>query len=132
MLVFDAPSQVRRRYLRGHCHSLALALAQLSGWSVVIHSGISGNLSSLAHCLVKTPQGLYLDIAGLRTARQVKDQAWWFGDLHEVAAADLVHHELYFPDVMHAPEPEQALPVAQQLLQWLSTQPEEALESLLN
>lgn len=55
---------------RGHCHSLALAIHQRTGWPLV---GIQDRGGQLAHVAICTPEGELLDASG----------CWDLGDLVE-------------------------------------------------
>ena len=61
--VIDITAQ--KVFTRGHCHSLALALHELTKWPIY---GVDISDGTPGHFVVKTPKGKFLDIEGLHTA----------------------------------------------------------------
>ena len=57
----------------GHCHSLALAIHELTGWPLVglyrLYRPWSNMEETPDHVVVKTPKGKLLDISGLDNVR---------------------------------------------------------------
>lgn len=60
--------QARIVFGRGHCHSLALAIHELTGWPL---AGMYDFHGTLSHVLVWMPDGMLLDVNGVRTEEEV-------------------------------------------------------------
>lgn len=69
------------RYTNGDCYNLAQAVADATGWQMVLWSGDDGETG---HVQVRTPAGLYLDITGTATGEQMHAQGWTADDITEI------------------------------------------------
>lgn len=71
----------------GDCWLLARAMHNITGWQMVAvgctGGAVDGMLRDWVHIAVRTPQGLILDINGLHTDDEVRDQ--WQGEFWMVS-----------------------------------------------
>lgn len=76
----------RFAYTHGQCHALAAALAEVTGWPVLVHT-IGRGASRyddrfVEHCLVETPDGEWVDVLGAH------DPAGWL-EAHELGDGEV-------------------------------------------
>lgn len=71
----DDYDEVRRRYLGGGCHALALAVEELTGWDLAVVWVVRGRRTEIAHALAIVPgdEELYLDVGGVRALPEILD-----------------------------------------------------------
>jgi hypothetical protein len=77
------PGLIEHIFTRGHCHSFALAVHELTGWPIV---GLFVDYDSMAwHCVNRTPDGRLFDILGLGVEERWANAA----NIRELTTADI-------------------------------------------
>ncbi|HEY5990612.1 MAG TPA: hypothetical protein VIV12_30100 [Streptosporangiaceae bacterium] len=115
----------RTAFTEGHCHSLALALHEKTGWPLI--GGVdrgpeygSGRVPD--HVVVQVPDGRLLDITGLHTVEDFEEEWGTVQPLDPAEVAAGFPYQLG-PDVVHRyrlPDVETARPYAEKLLRRLN------------
>lgn len=62
-------------FTEGDCHTLAMAIHRHTGWPV--HAFIRDNGEADVHAFVKMPDGMYLDVLGVKSEKQMWE-SWGF------------------------------------------------------
>jgi hypothetical protein len=88
-----------RRYLAGECYRLAMSVADLTGWEIV--EVRRPELERFAHVMVRMPNGMLLDAAGVHAPRGVRT-------LGDYGKPEPFHIDLWFP--LDWPDEEQRWP----------------------
>lgn len=77
-LRFNYTPDILARFLEGECGVLALELHRLTGWPIyavyMLEPGENVAYSIPAHYVIKTPNEMFLDIIGLRTADELAQE----------------------------------------------------------
>jgi len=60
----------RYAFAAGHCHALALAIHERTGWPMLAMSGRNSGYKDLRHVVVLMPDGKWLDIQGPRDSEE--------------------------------------------------------------
>src|SRR4051794_37517203 len=77
----------RLAFLGGHCHSLALALHERTGWPLIAIDHRSDGVC--AHVAVQRPDGKVVDIAGAHTVEQINDSRIGGTIIREITASEI-------------------------------------------
>jgi len=77
---YEASADVIHAFTAGDCGYLALALNQLTGWSVVTITPVEDE-NYWPHAAVQMPDGNIIDIEGIWTPDHF--EAWWYSDEHD-------------------------------------------------
>lgn len=69
-------NDAKRVFVRGQCHSLALAIREITGWPLYgLVDREDGNTStSPSHVVVRTPNGAYIDVNGPGAVKRWRKQ----------------------------------------------------------
>lgn len=77
-MLFDFDEDIVKRFTNELCPNLAYELHKLTGWTIaMVSSSPKGSIDYMAHVFVINSDGNAVDIVGLRSIEDLKDE-WYF------------------------------------------------------